>query len=375
MGQLWEMIAHERRETLGGWGKAGEFVPSSYPNRIIHRLAVPVAISDYKKTRYKPTAPFWAKSSDQVDAGPKSAAAHQAPQNHGLLLQLPTEIVLLITEPLDLNSLYTLTRCCHALRNLLSLEVDNRFRRTLAPWANTPLMCAGEYIRSNPPGIITHLPLDVIPFVTRPLPAATAVTAYHVMQLMSPTNVIDSSRTCLYPPTLISRVNPIQLSPVEPMHWFQHRGTSRYLPWRRVLEIKKYFPYGQHWVLRNLTTMEYVFARVLSSKDGQGGGLDRPDAAHEWGFTLGTVVAVNTCWSDDSSAAMFGLDVRGKWAGHRFDIVTEKKLLQDMKAGGGTWVDVSHREWAAMVRLFEENRWNEDLGERRYEGGARPEHF
>lgn len=101
--------------------------------------------------------------------------------------------------------------------------------------------------------------------------------------------------------------------------------------------------------------MEYVFSRVLSSKDVQGGGLDRPDAAHELGFTLGTVVTVNTCWSDDSSGAMFGQDVHGKWAGHRFDIVTEKKLLRDMKAGGGTWVDVSHREWAPMVRLCEEN--------------------
>ncbi|KAF8446917.1 hypothetical protein BGX38DRAFT_1330611 [Terfezia claveryi] len=362
MGQLWEMVAHERRETLGDWGKAGEFVPSSYPNRLIHRLAVPVAIGDYTNTT-RPTAPFWARSIDQVDAGPESTT-HQAPQNHGLLLQLPTEIVLLITDPLDLNSLYTLTRCCHALHNLLSLEVDNRFRRTLAPWANTPLMCVGEYISSNPPGIITHVPQDLISSLDNPATASTTMTAYHVMQLMSPANVVNSSQTCLVPPTLISRKNPTRLSTTQPMHWFRPRGTSRYLPWRRVLEIKKYFPSGQHWLLRNLTAMEYVYASVLSSKNGLGGGLDRPDAAHEWGFTLGTVVAVNTCWSDDPSAAMFGLDVRGKWAGHCFDIVTKKKFLQDIKAGGGIWVDVSHREWVAMVRLFEENRWNEDLGER-----------
>jgi len=112
-------------------------------------------------------------------------------------------------------------------------------------------------------------------------------------------------------------------------------------------------------MLRNHTTKEYVYAHVLTSRDGTGGGLDRPDAKDVWGYTLGTLVVMNTCWSDSENTAMFGLDVRGRWAGHCFDIVEEARLLQDMKAGE-VWVDVSYREYEAMVHLFKQNGWEEE---------------
>jgi len=102
--------------------------------------------------------------------------------------------------------------------------------------------------------------------------------------------------------------------------------------------------------------MQYVYADVLTSKHGDGGGQDRPDAEHEWGFTFGTVVAVSTCWSDDPSASMCGLDVRGRWAGDCFDIVEEERLLQDMKATD-EWDDVSYKVWEEMVMMFEQNGW------------------
>ncbi|KAF8418615.1 hypothetical protein EV426DRAFT_618886 [Tirmania nivea] len=347
MGQYWEMVAHERCETLGNWGKAGEFVDSVSPAQIIHRLVVPVAIdvSDVLGS---------SNNGHRGDAGSGYAAAHQSSQDGARLLQLPLEVVFLITNQLDLNSLYTLTHCCRLLRSVLHGEVHSRFRSTLAPWANTPLMCAGDYIRSNPPSITTQVPKDFIPDprVERDIPSSKylPMTAYHLMLHMHPTNVVTSLATCLSPPTL----NPIPLS--RPSPWYRRRQIN--LPWQRILKIKKYFPPGRNWVLRNLTTLEYVYVHVLTSKDGYGGGLDSPDAAHEWGFTIGTLVAVRTCWSDDSSAGMSGLEVRGRWAGDCFDIVEEERLLRDMKTGDGVWVDVSHSEWEAMVQLYEQNRWN-----------------
>lgn len=346
MGQYWEMVAHERCETLGNWGKAGEFVRSELPDQIIHLLAVPVEDTG---------APLCLSSSNESHCGddePGPAASHQSPTLTARLLQLPIEVVFLITAQLDLNSLYTLSCCCRILRSLLHAEVHARFRRTLAPWVNTPLMCAGEYIRSNPPGITTQVPKDFIPdpeaLEDRDIPPEpyNQMTAYHLMLLKRPTNVVASSTTCLSPPTL----NP---TPVEEPRW----PSPGYEPWRRILKIKKYFPPRRLWVLRNLTTMEYVYADVLTSKHGYGGGPDCPDAEHRWGFTFGTLIAVNTCWSDDSSASMSGWCPRGRWAGDCFDIVEQKRLLQDMKAGGGEWVDVSYRMWWEMVSLFEENRW------------------
>ena len=92
MGQYFELFAYERRETLGELGKAGGCIRSSFPTAVIHRLAVPVAESE---------------GGSDSDAGRGPAPSHQSPQDHSHLLQLPVDVTLLITDQLDLNSLYT----------------------------------------------------------------------------------------------------------------------------------------------------------------------------------------------------------------------------------------------------------------------------
>jgi len=47
------------------------------------------------------------------------------------------------------------------------------------------------------------------------------------------------------------------------------------------------------------------------------------------------MVFVNTCWSDDDTVDICGLNVRGRWAGHCFDIVEEARLLEDRRAWDG----------------------------------------
>ena len=334
MGQYWEIFAYNRCETLGCWGKAGEFVPSAAPAEMIHRLVVPVV--DVDSTG--PRNPSPCDTSSNVLAGTGVAGAsigaphHAASANSNIcLLQLPNEIVSLIWAELDINSLYTLTHCCHILRYLLRPEVAARFRRTLAPWANTPLICAGDYMETNPPGI------NISYESFKGIDNCNQMSIYQLMGVVKVTNV---RKACLAPPTL----NPPNRKP---------RG---YHAWDRILQLKQYFPVGRGWVLRNLTKQEYVYAHVLTSKDGNGGGIDKPVGEHAWGFNFGTLIAVRTCWSDDPSATMLGLDVRGAWAGHCFDIVVEDKLKED--TAHGRWMDVSFKAWQEMVRLFELNDWN-----------------
>ena len=329
MDQSWEVVAYERRETLGQSASASGLIPSTLPACLIHLLTVPVAVEP------------------DGDAGCGTTTAHQSPQHHSHLLQLPLDIILLITDELDLNSLYTLTHCCWLLRSLLRTEVDTRFRRTLAPWANTPLLCAGQFMKSNPPGVTTRVPKDFTPDPTLKENITPEeyinLTVYDLMRHMQPINVLDSS-TCLSPPSL---------HPELPERGDKYRPPK--LPWKNILKIKKYFPPGRHWVLRNLTTKEYVYAHAFTSLSGGRGEVDSPDAIDIWGYTLGTLVVVNTCWSDDSNVDVSGLSVRGRWAGHCFDIVEEARLLHDMKAGDGVWVNVTLREYMDMVDLFKEN--------------------
>ena len=322
---------------MGCWGKMGEFLLTKVPSLVIHRLAVPVAVD---------------VDEDKGDIWCGTVPDHASSQDHCHLLQLPLELVLLITDQLDLNSLYTLTHCCWLLHRLLHAEVTTRFRRTLAPWANTPLLCAGDEMYSNPPGITTQIPKDFCPdpeIEEEITPGKYGnLTVFDVMQHIHPINVLSPSASLSLP-----TVNTVSYTPY---YNFNLRPPNH---WRSILKIKKYFPPERHWMLRNHTTKEYVYAHVLTSRDGTGGGLDRPDAKDVWGYTLGTLVVMNTCWSDSENTAMFGLDVRGRWAGHCFDIVEEARLLQDMKAGE-VWVDVSYREYEAMVHLFKQNGWEEE---------------
>ena len=183
--QVWEMVAHERSETLGNWRPAWEWPRFPFPSWIIHRLAVPVA-REYEDL---PTFP-------RAGTDPQPG-----------LPNLPADILLMLVDICTINDLYTLSLCCRNLRYYFRAEVYRRFRPLLAPWANTPLTCAGDRMFHNPPGIttdISNLPEGSIPGISlrtsfvHTLPAN--LTAYHLMQFLGCTNVVNSSTTCLSPP-------------------------------------------------------------------------------------------------------------------------------------------------------------------------------
>ena len=170
MDQDWKMIAYERRETLATWGKYESLRDAPGPSRVIIKLA---AVEDYS----------------DAECGP--APDHQSPQRHACFLQLPIDMVLLITDQLELNFLYTLSRCCWAVCRLLSPEVDTRFRRMFAAWANTPLICAGDYMHSNPPGItIQDFTLDPWHQGGIPSQGYVGLTVYDLMRQQLLFNVV-----------------------------------------------------------------------------------------------------------------------------------------------------------------------------------------
>jgi len=342
MGQYWEVAAYERFETLGNWFKIGEFLPTHLPKRIVHLLAFPALGSE-----------------DNPDPILKDGRAphSQSSQENCALLQLPVEILLLISDGLDLNSVCTLTVSSWALRNLLRNKLDTRFRETLAPWAYTPLMCVGDGMTINPPIIDPEIFADFTPdpdLEQEYLPEYTyQLTVQAYMAHMNPPYALDSS-ICISPPFVNQALPPWGFTRPK---WENYcRGTA---PWKKTLYLQKYFPPGRRWVLRNFNTKEYVYAYLFTSLDGKGNrGFDQPDAKADWGYNLGTLVLVNTCWSDNESTSMLGLNVMGRWVGHCFDIADEARLFAEAEATGGGWVDVSVREHAAMRELYQINEWN-----------------
>lgn len=79
-----------------------------------------------------------------------------------------------------------------------------------------------------------------------------------------------------------------------------------------------FVPKDQAWILRNLTTKEFVTSGGIA--------LDEKfiNGPFIRGIGFGEVVMSRTCWSSSDRISMTyrGQIHRGVWAGHRFDITT-----------------------------------------------------
>jgi hypothetical protein len=103
-------------------------------------------------------------------------------------------------------------------------------------------------------------------------------------------------------------------------------------------EFEQFYPESKKWVLRNLTTREFVRADAIALKPD----LVKGPLINGLGF--GEVVLSRICWSSDpaTSTPYEGPLHRGVWAGHRFDITTIEKLqIQKEEEGADQWKDVS----------------------------------
>lgn len=303
MLQQFNMIAPARQEKLLSW----EFIPElvfgdRVTGKLISRLAVP--------------AP---------SGIPPDSVEYQATENmHSdvlLLKVLPLEILLMVMDQLDNSSIHRLSMCCKSLRLILRPEVHMRFRRSLAPWSKTPLIFAGASMTDIPESVRIVMPNQA--------PATCSMNWDTFHGLLKPTTIMWSY---YFPAPRLHSLDVI--SPA----------------WNKLFELEHYFPTGRHWVLRNHTKQIYVYAHILTSRFGQGGGEDKPNAEHQRGYGLGTLVAVKTRWTDHPQPYM-GMDMRGEWAGDCFDIVVGETLEEGI-ARGEVWDDHSFLAWQEMDNLY-----------------------
>lgn len=94
------------------------------------------------------------------------------------------------------------------------------------------------------------------------------------------------------------------------------------------------YPEDQPWILRNLTTQEYVRSEAIAIK---------PENIHGPNIDVlgfGEVVWSRVCWSTHPSMDSTDNIYRGLWAGHRFDITTLDRHKQDTSERT-EWKDIS----------------------------------
>ena len=95
-------------------------------------------------------------------------------------------------------------------------------------------------------------------------------------------------------------------------------------------------PADAPWILRNLTTKEFVRCLPRANSQGQRGYVDHPEFK---GLHVNDVLTMRICWTHSYGLRTAPhLNICGQWAGHSFDIVA---LDENRSALGEAWVDVT----------------------------------
>ena len=125
------------------------------------------------------------------------------------------------------------------------------------------------------------------------------------------------------------------------MHKMPSSLTSKVFDFTCIHCISRYYPDDQKWVLRNLTTREFVRSEAVAGNSEQNGPYIR-------GLGFEHVVLLRVIWSSSSPNARFN---QGIWAGHHLEIATldrhEKSVMSNV-----AWKDISEDVIEDMIQLW-----------------------
>jgi hypothetical protein len=112
-------------------------------------------------------------------------------------------------------------------------------------------------------------------------------------------------------------------------------------------QLGRFCPVEKSWILRNLTTKQFVRSEGIALRPDFIGG------PHIKILGFGHVVLSRICWSSDSNT---GLDYKGNihrgiWAGHSFDITTVDRHEEAIKNDQG-WEDISEEVAEELAEIW-----------------------
>ena len=249
---------------------------------------------------------------------------------------LETELHDLIFEELEIKDVLSLSLTNRYFWSVGRRHIQTYFMSFLGPWTGESMICVGEYLEpgDHPPGLFTEDERSELqPLLDeegRSMEFLDYTHEYTEIDVRLPYTLMRqllskdySEQYYRMPPSLRSEI-------VETVN----------------AKFSQFYPEDVPWILRNLTTQEYVRSDAIALK---------PEHIHGpiidfLGF--GEVVLSRICWSSDESVSMAydGNIHRGVWAGHCFDITTRARHEQDAKEG---WKDVSEEVAREIASIWE----------------------
>ena len=227
------------------------------------------------------------------------------------------------------------------------IDKDSRHSPSVGPWAGSEIACIGSYLPRLPPSFKKY---------------DSALNSLSVRICTSRMTELAALRDFTSP------------GKDDEQEWraaFNNHATNQTnIPKTRLAQMSKDLlfvastigssPADAPWILRNLTTKEFVRCLPRADSQGRRGYIDHPEIK---GLRVDDVLMMRIRWTN-----RLHTPCSGQWAGHSFDIVA---LDGNRSAIGEAWVDVT-------VAIVEEARkhlepLSKDMKRQKMEGVERDE--
>lgn len=273
------------------------------------------------------------------------------------LSNLPTELIGAVFDELDIVDTCYLSIVARSFWEIGWPYIVKKAMGFIGPWAGHRLVCLGEGpIEDYPPYMLSEDEkeelvegLDADEYDDdddEKSHAGSPVDLGHIASSRYEEAGVD------VPPRHVSRM----LAAIARYEMYKMPESMR-SKMRELIDIdlSKYYPEDRRWVLRNLTTHEFIRAEALAGNSEENGPYIR-----DLGFEH--IALSRIFWSSSSGSATFsGRSVnRGIWAGHRLEITTldrhTKSVLSDV-----VWKDISEDAVEDIIQLWRAARnWLDD---------------
>jgi hypothetical protein len=253
-----------------------------------------------------------------------------------------------IISHLCIGSLFCLATCSQFLFYLCRNRIVSLLKSQCGGLAGTSLICVGDYLAPDdyPPGIPWRSKMEKVQktYQDKPAPEGSATQKLALKTLYDIAGIDFSVIEKPNGPAAYSSLSSEQSKGFRDFLDKLPRPHQRDLEFLMHFDHEKFYPKGPEWVLRNLTTKEFVRCSVVAygSKGPFTGG----------GFGIGEVLLARICWSSDPHCLRDNIH-RGIWAGHKFDIV-----VMDAIEGEVGWEDVSQSAFEEIKGI-----WKWEYGE------------
>ncbi|OBT41432.1 hypothetical protein VE00_08052 [Pseudogymnoascus sp. WSF 3629] len=258
---------------------------------------------------------------------------------------LPLEIYLLIFDHLDdLADIICVGYATPYLWGIVQRTIPQLYKSMLGTWAGEPIVCVGEEIPAGdyPPGLFSLEEVETLNKEVYFWGHKHRTSPRTLFNLTYPHNGIVEYAG-LTTNALASRTYDACLRRFDRYPSFALRAELLWI----YTERPDFTTRQEAWILRNLTTKEFVRAEGIA--------LDKDfiDGPFIFGIGFGEAVVARTLWTSDGTPDLrYGGQIgRGIWAGHRFDIITRSQ--HDEATKDEEWRDVSAEVRGEIAGIWE----------------------